>query len=168
MPTPLKFSNVFDSFKDLVVHPDPVTGSLVPKLVNQSLLVLPNETGVNCSIGWDTPATLVNATLDITVDSNNFTSTAILYLHTYKLTSNIDWAIGGSAALTAVNIAAAINTLEGFSATANAAVITVLGPKGGAAFGISFKAAYGGAIVNFSFSTKDFMTTPTITKPYIE
>lgn len=168
MPIPLKFSNVFDAFKDLVVHPDPVTGNLVPKLVNQSLLVLPDESGVNCSIGWDTDSTLVNSMLEITVASNNFTSRAVLYLHTYKLISGLDWVVGGGINDSATNLAAAINTLDGFSATAVGAVITVLGPKGAAGFGIPFRSSYDGAIVNFTFSTENYLTHATITKPYIE
>jgi hypothetical protein len=168
MPIPLKFANVYDAFREPVVHPDPVTGNLVPKITNQSLLLLTDDTGINCSLGWDTAATLVNASLTLTVDDNDFSAPAVLYLHTYKLVSNIDWLVGGSATDSATNLAAAISRLDGFSATSLLEVVTILGPRGAAGFNIAFKAAYGAGVVNFLFSTADFMTSATITKPYLE
>ena len=60
----------------------------------------------------------------LVADHNFTTGRAALLLGDFALVSNIDYAVGGGAAATAINIAAAINRLPGFFATFIGPVVT--------------------------------------------
>lgn len=88
---------------------------------------------------------------DVEVVNDTFAGTsASLFVGPYELVSNRDFVTGGGVGATATNIANAINTLPGYSASALGAVVTVEGPAGQA--GIRFCAAYRGGALNFSFT----------------
>ena len=89
-------------------------------------------------------------TADVTVDDNDFsTGVALLILGDFELASNVDYAIGGSTTLTAVNIAAAITGLPGFSATNVGAVITIEFSTGPASE-VEFRVSHRGTVTNFT------------------
>jgi hypothetical protein len=104
----------------------------------------------------------VNATLDpfggtpppqgsLTVDSDVFAGTsASIFVGQFELVSNRDFVTGGGAAVTAANIATAIDALPGYSAGAAGPVVTVNGPQGQE--GLRFEATYRGGALNFSFT----------------
>lgn len=77
-----------------------------------------------------TPGVGTPSTGTITVDSNTFTFPAVTYLGPHTLTSGVDYAVGGSAAATATNLAAAIDNLPGFAATPAGADVDIEGPLG--------------------------------------
>lgn len=89
-------------------------------------------------------------TAQLTVADDDFTTgVAVLTLGDYVLTSAIDYVVGGGVAVTATNLAAAINTLPGFEAAVLGAVVSVvytLGP----ANSVDFFVTYYGTIVNFT------------------
>jgi hypothetical protein len=88
---------------------------------------------------------------DVEVVSDMFAGTsASLFVGPFELVSNRDFVTGGGVAATATNIAAAINTLPGYSASVALAVVTVLGPAGQA--GLRFSAGYRGGSLNFDFT----------------
>jgi hypothetical protein len=87
----------------------------------------------------------------VTVASDTFAGTsASLFLGQFELVSGRDFATGGGVAVTATNLAAAINALPGYSAGAVGAVVTVNGPQG--QDGLRFDATYRGGDLNFTFT----------------
>jgi hypothetical protein len=96
------------------------------------------------------------STFTITVADNDFTSPATLYLGNFTITSGEELIVAGSTALTAANLADAINALPGFSAPAPAgSTVTVTGPSGPNGNVLRFEAVYEGAIANFTISPSD-------------
>jgi len=71
-----------------------------------------------------------NATGEIEVLLDTFTTAAKIFLGDYVLISGRDFATGGGVAVTAGNIATAIDNLTGFAAVSAGPVVTVTGPKG--------------------------------------
>jgi hypothetical protein len=69
----------------------------------------------------------VAGTVQVNVASNTFLSSnnVDLIVDGYTLTSNISYVIGASSVTTATNLAAAINLLPGFSATASISTVTI-------------------------------------------
>ena len=91
----------------------------------------------------------------VTVVSNDFTDKATLYVGSYTVTSDVDFTPGGTTALTATALAAAIDALPQFSASAVANVVTVEGPFGLEGNLEKFDASYKGSIVNYSLDPDD-------------
>ena len=102
-----------------------------------------------------TTGTPVLATGTLTVADNNFSEPAYIYLGNYTLMSGSQFAVGGGAAATATNIAAAINACPGFSALAAGTLVTITGPAGPAGNTILFAATYEGTIQNFTLVPTD-------------
>lgn len=94
----------------------------------------------------------VNATGTITVADNTFTVPASIQLGEFVLTSNEHYTPGGTTALTATALAAAIDGLPGFAASALLSVVTVTGPAGSNGNAVLFEAAYTGTVQNFTLS----------------
>jgi len=98
------------------------------------------------------PLTVEAASGMFLVADNNFTTgRAALLLGDFALVSNIDYAVGGGVAATAINIAAAINRLPGFFATFIGPVVTV-GYDAGPADVVEFRAVYYGSHTNFALN----------------
>jgi hypothetical protein len=94
-------------------------------------------------------------TADFTVADNDFTTgPVILTLGKYTLTSMVDYAIAGSAALTAIEIAAAIDALPGFTASAVGVIVSVLYGLA-PADEVDFSVLHLGTIANFTLLTPD-------------
>lgn len=88
---------------------------------------------------------------DVEIISDVFAGpSASLFVGPYELVSGRDFATGGGLAATAANLAAAIDALEGYTATPAGAVLTVEGPLGQE--GLRFEAAYRGGELNFDFT----------------
>lgn len=86
----------------------------------------------------------------LTVDDNDFTTgTAVITLGDYTLTSGVDYVPGGTTAVTAANIAAAISTLPGFTATVPAGSQVDIEYVYGPANQVDFSITYYGTILNF-------------------
>lgn len=102
--------------------------------------------GVNLATGLPSASTA-----SIVVADNDFSAVAKLTLGDFTLVSGVQYAVGASTALTAVNLAAAINNLPGFTAPVpGASTISVSGPNG--PFEVALTALYGGAITNFTLT----------------
>ncbi len=87
---------------------------------------------------------------DFTVADNDFsTGVALLILGEFELTSNIDYAIGGTTTVTADNMVVAISRLPGFSASNVGAVVTVEFSTGPASE-VEFRASHRGTVTNFT------------------
>jgi len=88
---------------------------------------------------------------DVEVVSDTFAGlSASVFVGPYELVSNRDFVTGGGTAATAANLAAAIDALDEYSATAIGSVVTVEGPDG--QFGLRFDADYRGGEMNFDFT----------------
>lgn len=88
----------------------------------------------------------------VTVASNTFApGSASLLVGPYELVVNRDFTPGGSAALTAAAIAAAIDNLPGYDGAAVGAVVTVTGPLGAAPTSLAFGAVFRTGTRNFTF-----------------
>lgn len=88
---------------------------------------------------------------DVTVVSDVFAGlSASLFVGPFELVSNRDFVTGGGVAATAANIAAAIDSLPGYSATVVGPTVTVTGPRG--QVGLRFDASYRGGSLNFTFT----------------
>lgn len=88
---------------------------------------------------------------DVEVVDDSFAGlSASVFVGPYELVSNRDFVTGGGLAATAANLAAAISELDGYSAIAIGAVVTVEGPQG--QFGLRFEADYRGGAQNFDFT----------------
>lgn len=83
-----------------------------------------------------------------TVADNNFsTGTCIIKIGDFEFVSGVDFVAGAGVNATATNIAAAINALPGWSASALAADVTVFYPHAGK---VRFEARHHGTIVNIT------------------
>ena len=111
----------------------------------------PSTPGLTTQMGRMTGSPTA-ATGTITVANNDFTAKAVLYLGPYTVTSGEDFTVGGSTALTAVALAAAIDGLPGFSASPSGSDVdvTVMGSLGGN--DLQFEALFLAAITNYTLS----------------
>ena len=86
-----------------------------------------------------------------TVADNDFSGGAEIVIGDFELVPDVDFTVGGTVNATAVNIAASISNLPGYSATApGAGVVSVNGKKGPQGFVEPFSVTPLGAIDNFS------------------
>jgi hypothetical protein len=133
----------------------------------------PKTPGIGTRMGhvdYTTSPVPVGSTCTIDIDDNDFTADATLHLGEFTITSNEDYTPGGTDALTAVALAAAIDGLPGFSAVAVGDSVTVTGPPGPGGNNIRFEAEYRGSIANFILDPTDGSFTggePTIGPPLI-
>lgn len=102
---------------------------------------------INAMVTPTSPPVGMSGTL--TVANNDFStgSTEIL-LGDYCLINGVEYQVGALVANTATNIAAAINSMAGFSASALGAVVTIVSNE---TMGeIDFRVRHGGTITNFT------------------
>lgn len=86
-----------------------------------------------------------------TIADNDFTGGAVIVIGDFALVPGVDFVVGALVNDTAVNIAASISNLPGYSATApGAGVVSVNGKKGPQGFVEPFSVTPLGAIDNFS------------------
>lgn len=117
----------------------------------------PRTPGVGTRMGHVTYTTApvpVAATGDITVATNAFTGPTQIHLGPYVLVTGVDFAIGGSTAVTAGNLEAAIDALPGYSASLVGSTVTVTGPFGVIGNEVAFYAG-GANPQNFTFDPID-------------
>lgn len=133
----------------------------------------PSTPGIDTKMGhvaYTTPPVPVPASSVITVADNDFSDPATLLVGENELISGEHFLVGGTEALTAINVAAAIDALPEFTATAVGTDVTVEGQAGPGGNAILIDAVYAGAIENFTF-TPDTGTLaggePTIGPPII-
>lgn len=140
----------------------------IPREANESRVGDPQTPGLRSQTGLliDTVAGVpVRSTGTILVADNDFTNPAILQLGPYTITSGEDFTVGGSTALTAAALAAAIDALPQFSASAVLSTVTVSGPFGPNGNTTHFEAVYRGAIENYTLTpSSDFLADA---EPYI-
>lgn len=110
-------------------------------------------------LGYTTPLTPVPSTGTVEVMDNTFTSNATLYLGPYTITANVDYTPGGTTDLTAAALAAAIDALPDFTASALASVVTISGPFGPTGNELRFEAVYAGSVANFALTPTDVSLT---------
>lgn len=91
----------------------------------------------------------------ITVADNDFSDEATLNLGDYVLVSGEDYTPGGTTALTAAAIGAAIEALPEFSASVVGSTVTVSGPFGPTGNDLLFEALYRGSVQNFTLDPTD-------------
>jgi hypothetical protein len=109
-------------------------------------------------------------TVQLTVDDNDFsTGPVVITLGLYELVSGVDYAIGAAAANTAVNLAAAIDNLPGYTAPVPAGVVVDVSYDLAPADEVEFLVVHHGTIINFTPIVPDdgFMANgaPAITAP---
>ena len=113
----------------------------------------------------------VGGTATIVVVDNTFTIGTALWIGQFELLSNEDYLVGGTTALTAVALAAAIDALPGFTAPVpGASTITVTGPFGIDGNDTRLEAVFTGAVANFTLTPDDGTfdgAEPTIGPPLI-
>lgn len=86
---------------------------------------------------------------ELTVASNTFSGgSASLFVGPFELISGRDFVVGGTAIVTATNIAAALDNLPGYNGVPSGTIVDVFGPLG--QMGLRFDAAYGGGTLNFT------------------
>jgi hypothetical protein len=102
-------------------------------------------------VDYNTSPIPVRATGTITVAANTFAGPTTIRLGEYVLTTDVDFAVGGSVGATAANLEAAIDALPGYSASVAADVVTVIGPAGPVGNRTSFFAG-GASPQNFTFA----------------
>jgi hypothetical protein len=111
------------------------------------------------------------ALVSIEVIDNDFAAPATILLGSHKITSGIDYVVGGSLAATATAIAAAIDGLPGFEAAPPAGTsVSISGPPGPGGNEVVFDVLYDGAIENFTMNPPDGSLTnaePIIGPPII-
>lgn len=111
------------------------------------------------------------STGEVVVADNDFTTgQAILFLGEFKLINGEQYTPGGSTALTATALAAAIDNLDGFSASAAVSTVTITGPLGPTGGNVLFKVLYTGTVANFTLTPTDGTLTvggPTLAGPQI-
>ena len=130
-------------------------------------VVASNGNHINLSSDADpAPSTAV-----VTVSNNDFTTgEARLVIGDVTLVSGLDFVQAGSTALTAVNVAAAIDALTGFTAIAVGSDVNIEGPAGPFGGEITFRALYAGTITNFTLTPTTGLFTigaPTLNGPII-
>ena len=115
---------------------------------------LKSEGHVNNIMGrLDTSLGFVQSSGTVTVIDNDFTTgQTLLYLGEFELIAGIHFVVGGDVNATSVNLAAAIDNLSGFSATAVAPVVTILGPTGPDSDQIGFSVVYEGTKTNYTLA----------------
>lgn len=86
----------------------------------------------------------------VVADDDFTTGIAVIFLGDYTLTSDVDYVTGGGAAVTAANLAAAIDTLPGFNATVSAGTQVDIEYVIGPANQVDFSVVYYGTIENFT------------------
>lgn len=96
--------------------------------------------------------TITPSTATVTVADNDFSDEAILTIGDFTLRSGVEYVVGGSAAATATNIAAAISNLPGFSAVDVGSDVNISGPESLNSGECVLEAQYQGAVVNFTLS----------------
>lgn len=102
--------------------------------------------------------TLSPSTATVTVADNDFTAEAILTLGLFTLRSGLEWVVGGSTALSAVALAAAIDNLPDFAAVAVGSDVNITGPASLNGATCVLEVHFRAAIVNFTLSpTTGFM-----------
>lgn len=94
----------------------------------------------------------VRTEVSVTVADNDFSAKATLRLGGLTVTSGVDFTVGGTTDLTAAALAAAVDGLPGFSASAVLSVVTIRGPVGPNGDNIRFDARYAGSISNYTLS----------------
>lgn len=104
------------------------------------------------SLEYTTPELPVAGSVTVEVDNNNFSALATLSVGTHRLTSNSDYVVGGTDADTATNLAAAIDAIQGVSASAVGTTITVTGATGLQGLDFQVTALYRGSIQNFTIT----------------
>jgi hypothetical protein len=125
-----------------------IGGSLIKTATVQAIEETP---GNFVNGGLTSNVSKASATLDVV--SNTFTDPAVLILGDYKLVSGVHYAVGGSLALTAAAIAAAIDNLAEFEATSALAQVTINSARtGSGGWDIPFEAYYEGTVVNFTLT----------------
>lgn len=140
---------------------------------NPSRVLDPSTPGLGTRQGLldhTTPPVPVGAAGTVTVGDNNFTRKARLYLGEFVLVSNEDYTPGGSTALTATALAAAIDALPGFAAAAVGSDVNITGPFGPNGNEVVLQAVYDGTVQNFTLSPSDGFLAggePTIGPPTI-
>ena len=92
----------------------------------------------------------VRASADLTVVDNTFTNLAIVFIGDYTFTSGVDYAVGAGVNNTATNLAAAIDGIGGYEASAVGAVVTVTAPLGPNGDNTFVDAEYTGTVQNFT------------------
>lgn len=95
----------------------------------------------------DTP---VAATGTLTVANNTFTNPAVLYLGNYVIRSGDDFTVGGSTSATATALAAAIDALPEFAASAATDDVTITGPVGPNGNLVRFEVVFEGTVENYT------------------
>lgn len=103
-------------------------------------------------LDYTTAPVPVASHVTITVADNDFSFAAVLYLGSYSITSGVDYAVGVDTDTTAAALAAAINALPAFTATALLSVVSVVGPTTTNANNMQFVALYRGTIANYTLS----------------
>jgi len=141
-PTKTRTGFVFQNIQTLGFASDHVSGTSTParSLLTKTQLGIMNPFPPN-----DPPQGEVTVASDVFVGQS-----ASLFVGPFELVSNRDFVTGGGAAATALNIAAAIDSLPGYSAVAVGAAVTVEGPLG--QMELKFSAAYRGGELNFTFA----------------
>ena len=88
---------------------------------------------------------------ELTVVSDVFVNhSASLFVGSFELISNRDFATGGGVVVTATSIATAIDALPGYSAVPGGAAVVVTGPRG--QVDLRFNATYRAGALNFTFA----------------
>lgn len=93
----------------------------------------------------------------LTVANNNFAASAEIILGDYTLVSGVDYIPGVAVGNTATNIAAAINNLTDFTASALAAVVTI---NYGKIARVPFLVRHYGTVTNFTTTPTSGWLTP--------
>ena len=117
--------------------------------------------------------TLVSSTAQLVVSGAVLTGGSTggqssISLGEHTLTTNIDWIpVNGNANASATALAAAIDALEGFTASAIAADITIVGPTGPSELSVSVLYQGSGGNYTFTPDTDTISGTPIIGPPII-
>jgi hypothetical protein len=132
----------------------------------------PSTPGVDTLMGhvaYTADPVPVPGTTTITVADNDFSLPARLNVGGYILVSGEDFTVAGSTALTAVELAAAIDALPEFTAPVpGGAIITVTGPPGPGGNDIIIEATYDGVVQNLTLVGTSFTSAePTVGPPII-
>lgn len=127
--------------------------SEVPSVEGDSKTLSPWTPGTTTRMGlldYTTGTTPVASTGTIQVIENNFQGGATLFVGPYVLSAGTEFDVGATADETATFIAAAIDGLEPFTASAVGDTVTVTGPFGLVGNTLPFSFESTGAYVNFA------------------
>ena len=92
------------------------------------------------------------ATATITVDDNDFTDKAFLFIGPYVLTSGEDFTVGGSTGATATAIATAIGALPGITASPSGSDVNITVRGGPAGDRVRFDVLFAGSVTNYTLA----------------